>query len=246
MSSSVTVRPSSSPALPATVHVRFTTGLERNRMTRATIDELQRTITGLGDDPSVGMVLIGSGVGDFSAGADLGSIADASEAEEYVEAEYDLFARVEASPAVTVALVDGYCLGNAAELSLACDFRVAGPRLHWGFPEARIGLMAPVSRLLRQVPRSVATRLAMGAPWLDSAGALSAGAVDVTVTDIGSEPQLAEALAELTRATPAGARWTKQALRDAREGRNRETDLAVASMAEAAAAANEGVTDEDP
>jgi enoyl-CoA hydratase/carnithine racemase len=143
-----------------------------------------------------------------------------------------------------VALVDGYCLGNAAELSLACDFRVAGPRLRWGFPEARLGLMAPVSRLLRQVPRGVATRLALGGPWLDSEAALAAGAVDATVGDVTSEEQVAEAVAGLTRATPAGARWTKQAIRDARDGRNREPELAAASLAEAVAGLNRG-TDED-
>lgn len=47
-----------------------------------------------------------------------------------------VFARLAALPFVTVAFIDGPCLGAGFELALACDHRlcVATPRTHLGFP----------------------------------------------------------------------------------------------------------------
>jgi len=229
----------SSPAGRADVAwVRFDSGREHNHMTAAVIDELSAALGAVTADPAVGTIVIGAMGEDFSAGAEAELIrgTDLAEAERFVDAEYELFALVEGSPAVTVALVDGYCLGNGAELSLACDFRIAGPRLRWGYPEARLGLMSPVSRLVRQVPRGTALRLAFGGAWLDTEGARGAGVAEAVVDDVTDEAQVLEALGSLSRATPAGARWTKQALRDAAAGCFRERELAVASLAEMMAA----------
>jgi enoyl-CoA hydratase/carnithine racemase len=48
----------------------------------------------------------------------------------------------------TIAVVDGYCLGAAFELVLACDLRVATPRSSFGLPEVRLGIPSVVEAAL--------------------------------------------------------------------------------------------------
>ena len=47
----------------------------------------------------------------------------------------------QALPMPTIASIDGYALGGGAELALACDLRVVGPRAVFAFPEARLGII---------------------------------------------------------------------------------------------------------
>ena len=41
----------------------------------------------------------------------------------------------------TICLINGYCLGGGAELSLAFDFRIASEDALIGFPEVSIGII---------------------------------------------------------------------------------------------------------
>src|ERR1039457_29532 len=53
-----------------------------------------------------------------------------------------LYARIEQSPLVSIAEINGAALGGGFELSLACDFRVAADTAKVGLPEAKLGLLA--------------------------------------------------------------------------------------------------------
>lgn len=52
-----------------------------------------------------------------------------------------LFSFSQSLPMPTIASIDGYALGGGAELALACDLRVVGPRAVFAFPEARLGII---------------------------------------------------------------------------------------------------------
>jgi enoyl-CoA hydratase/carnithine racemase len=44
------------------------------------------------------------------------------------------------APIPTVAMINGYCLGAAFEMALACDVRVAQPEVRFGLPEVKLGI----------------------------------------------------------------------------------------------------------
>jgi enoyl-CoA hydratase len=41
---------------------------------------------------------------------------------------------------ITIAAVDGYCVGGGLEITMACDFVIASERARWGMPEVDVGI----------------------------------------------------------------------------------------------------------
>jgi len=52
----------------------------------------------------------------------------------------DCLAAVRTAPLPTAAMIDGYCLGAAFELALACDLRLATDDAQFGLPEVKVGI----------------------------------------------------------------------------------------------------------
>src|SRR5262249_51574660 len=83
------------------------------------------------------------------AGADLKEFAASLDAPKEEIASYSrrgqqLFGRLSKSSYVTVAAIDGTCVGGGAELAMWCDRRILtnGEKTGYGFPEAKLGLFA--------------------------------------------------------------------------------------------------------
>ena len=68
----------------------------------------------------------------------------------------DLFARLSKTPFVTIAAIDGICVGGGAELATWCDRRVVtdNPKTEIGFPEVKLGLFPGWGGTAR-IPRMV-------------------------------------------------------------------------------------------
>ncbi len=71
-----------------------------------------------------------------------------------------LLDRLEASPLVLVAAINGLCFGGGFELALACDLRVAVKKARIGLPEVKVGLI-PGGGGTQRLPRLVGSGLAM-------------------------------------------------------------------------------------
>jgi enoyl-CoA hydratase len=110
---------------------------------------LGEVIAGAGPD-SEAIVFTGAGPAAFSAGMNIeafvGLTPDAAHA---LISELALVMRaIRRSPVVTVAVVNGYCLGAAFELALACDLRVATPSASFGLPEIKVGVPSVIDAAL--------------------------------------------------------------------------------------------------
>src|SRR5207245_9790375 len=46
---------------------------------------------------------------------------------------------------VTIAAVNGHCLGGGAELAMICDLVYTTDEAQWGFPEIKLGCYPPVA-----------------------------------------------------------------------------------------------------
>ena len=93
----------------------------------------------------------------FSAGADL-SASQARVAQTILESRRavmagpDLCRAWEEIEAVTIAAIEGYCIGGAAALVVACDFRVMGAEAYLRLPEVPLGM----NMSWRSIPRIAA------------------------------------------------------------------------------------------
>ena len=84
----------------------------------------------------------------------------------------------------TIALIHGFCLGLAMEISLACDFRIAARGAKLGLPEVRLGVAPDVggtTRLTRLVGPSRAKELIYSGKQIDAGQALEWGIVNRVV-----------------------------------------------------------------
>ena len=111
---------------------------------RAALESLERCLDELEQQEWQALVLTGR-PGCFAVGADISQFsarATAEAAHEGSRAGHRLFGRLRALPFVTVAAVNGACLGGGLELALHCDARtVASDVRHAGFPECFLGLI---------------------------------------------------------------------------------------------------------
>jgi enoyl-CoA hydratase len=116
-----------------------------NALSIALSSELTRALEFLRDDTETKIVVI-TGEGDnFCAGDDLtemssGAWGDANSVMRRVHAYQRMANTLEELDKITIAAVDGYCVGGGLELTMACDFVVATDRARWGMPEVDWGI----------------------------------------------------------------------------------------------------------
>ena len=119
-----------------------------NVLSGAVLDGLSSELDELeGRQDLAGLILISGKPGQFIAGADLRefltSLAGPKEKTvEMCRRGHRLFARMSTAPFVTVAAIDGICVGGGAELVSFCDRRVFSnhPSTQLGFPEVKLGI----------------------------------------------------------------------------------------------------------
>ena len=83
--------------------------------------------------------------GIFIAGADVSEfqlVTSAEQAVEYTRFGQQVFHRFSKLPQVTVAAINGACVGGGCELALSCDWRVMSdsPKAQIGLPEVKLGI----------------------------------------------------------------------------------------------------------
>ena len=116
---------------------------DQNRLTRDVLVVLQQLVHGLADDDAVQAVIItGTGAEFFSMGI-LNPAVRASYTKdqvlELVRTANRLYDAIEALPQIVIAALNGAARAGAAELSLACDIRLAVAHATFALPEARWG-----------------------------------------------------------------------------------------------------------
>ena len=90
------------------------------------------------------LVISGSG-GNFCVGDDLtematGAWGDTHHLMQRVRRYQDMANTLEELDKVTVASVDGWCVGGGLEITMACDFVICSDRARWGMPEVDWGI----------------------------------------------------------------------------------------------------------
>lgn len=96
-------------------------------------------------DDLKGLVIHSTKDKGFIAGADVKTFTELSDSKkliEFLRKGQTVFARLEALPIPTVAMIDGFCMGGGLELALACTYRIASNNkdTRLGLPEVLLGI----------------------------------------------------------------------------------------------------------
>ncbi|HYO63641.1 MAG TPA: enoyl-CoA hydratase/isomerase family protein [Pyrinomonadaceae bacterium] len=163
--------------------VRLNRPARRNPLSAAVLEELETIVAELCAREDVcAVVFTGSGEA-FASGADIrevGALAPES-ALEFARRGQRLMNLIDDAPLLTVAAVNGYCMGGALDLALACDLRVASPSAVFAHPGARLGIVTGwggTQRLPRLVGSARAFEMLLTGRRLTAREAYDAGLVD--------------------------------------------------------------------
>jgi len=180
------------------VVLRFIRPEIKNPLSIAALETLREIFTGLESDSAIERIIF-TGSGDtFASGANLNEIAklNGETARAFGRRGQTLMQQIYHSDKLTVAAVDGFCMGGALDLAVSCKKRIASPRSVFAHPGANLGIMTGWSGtqiLPRLIGEAKALEMFLTAKRIDGREALRINLIDKI-----SENPLADSLANFT------------------------------------------------
>src|SRR3974390_584981 len=106
--------------------------------------ELQEALGEIEPRPDISLLLFDRHSRAFSAGVDIKAHAP-EQVHEMLTSFHAVIRAIVASHKITVAAVQGACLGGGAELAAVCDMVYTARDATWGFPEIKLACFPPVA-----------------------------------------------------------------------------------------------------
>lgn len=217
---------------PGAVEVTFNRPEKHNSFTDAMYAAIRDLCREVAADPAVRVVVIrGAGGRAFAAGNDISSFTgftDGQDGVRYESAIRDVLAAIADLPQVTVAAVEGICVGGGLAVANSCDIRIATPSSRFGYPIARtLGniLSAPIVLRCAEVFGDSLTReMLLTSRLVDATRAHACGAVATLVEPEAVENEIWSFVDGITRAAPLTIELTKEQLRAGRAGYTLQED----------------------
>ncbi len=165
-------------------------GEKVNKFSSTVMLEFAALIDTLSQSKDIRKVIIASGKpGMFIAGADVSEFSKTTspeEARQYVRLGQQTFQKLSRLQQVTVAAIDGACLGGGCELAISCDYRVMSdsPKSSIGLPEVKLGIFPAwggTTKMPRVVGLPAALDIVLNGKTLDAKRAKRAGLIDDAV-----------------------------------------------------------------
>jgi enoyl-CoA hydratase len=131
-----------------------------NALSPQLLTELVDALEEFDRDPEVRCIALLGSDRAFAAGADIGSMADASPIDMSRSNTFARIERIQELATPVVAGVSGFALGGGCELAMACDLIVASETARFGQPEINLGII-PGAGGTQRLTRAVGKALAM-------------------------------------------------------------------------------------
>lgn len=191
-----------------------------NALSVELLDSLVAVCTWLQTRPDCRVVVLAGAGPSFSAGADLSTmerlLGDAATARAAADAGDRAASAIEALDAITIARIQGRCVGGGMVLALACDLRVAADTARFSIPEVDLGIplaWGGIPRLLREVPPAVARDLVLTCREFDATEAHRLGVLSRVCPDEELTSRVDDLAAELALKARLPVRATLDAVR---------------------------------
>jgi enoyl-CoA hydratase/carnithine racemase len=163
--------------------IRLNRPAERNSLSVATLEELERQVSRLVTRADISTIIFTGTNDSFASGANIRELSALTPetAREFARRGQSLMQRIADAPQLTIAAVNGYCMGGGLDLALACRLRCAAPSAVFAHPGARLGIITGwggTQRLPRLIGQTRALEIFATARRVTSAEALDIGLVN--------------------------------------------------------------------
>jgi enoyl-CoA hydratase len=123
--------------------IRINRPEQRNSLSAATLSDLDEAFSTLSARGRINAIIFTGTREVFASGADIRELQTLTpdSAREFAERGRRLFQKIADARQLTIAAVNGYCMGGGLDLALACRLRVASPDAIFAHPGARLGII---------------------------------------------------------------------------------------------------------
>ncbi|HML18207.1 MAG TPA: enoyl-CoA hydratase/isomerase family protein [Bryobacteraceae bacterium] len=193
--------------------IRLNRADDHNRIHPEDLDAISAHLRAIDQEREVRVLILKSTGKTFSSGFHLGAIGSTSPRK--FEETADALANCRVP---SIAALQGGVFGGAADLVLACDFRIGVEGIELMVPAARIGVPyypSGVERFVTRLGMSAAKRILLSSEKLDARALLDAGFLDVIVLKEDLEASVAELAGTLAAQAPMATQALKKMLNEA-------------------------------
>jgi cyclohexa-1,5-dienecarbonyl-CoA hydratase len=177
------------------------------------MEELAQALAEIETNPDISVVILSGSAKTFSVGVDVAAHSP-DRVEQMLAKFHGVIRALVSSKKVSIALVQGHCLGGGAELAMVCDLVYTAESATWGFPEIKLGCYPPVAvtALAALVGQKRAADLILTGRSISGKEAASMGLANRAVADDAVEPTVQQAVDYLSKLSPSSLGITKKAL----------------------------------
>src|SRR5271166_3247967 len=189
-----------------------------NPLSAVTLRELAEAARWLDGQPEVKVVVVAGKGRAFSAGADVSVFAAAAEAgpiatRRAADAGRIMAEAVEDMSAITIARIQGHCIGGGVVLAAACDLRVAAETTRFSIPEVDLGIplaWGGIPRLVREIGPAMTKELVLTCRPFTAEEARALSFVNRVVAEQELEGAVEELVAQLVQKSSITLAATKR------------------------------------
>ena len=154
-----------------------------NCLSRALMDDFESKLVKVREESVINVLILAGAGGIFSAGADLSEVSALTPqvAFDFSRKGQRLLASIGESAPVTIAAIDGHCIGGGLDIAMSCDMRFASVRSTFQHPGALRGIITGwggTQRMPRLIGVDAARRLLLSAERIDAGEALRIGLIN--------------------------------------------------------------------
>ena len=175
--------------------------------------ELQQALADVESRPDISVILFEGDSRAFSAGVDIRAHLR-EHIRDILTSFHAVIRTVVASRKITIAAVQGVCLGGGAELAAVCDMVYTARDATWGFPEIKLGCYPPVAvvALPALIGQKRAFELILTGRQISGDEAVAIGLANRSGRAEELDPLVQQTLDELRQLSPAALAHAKKAV----------------------------------
>jgi cyclohexa-1,5-dienecarbonyl-CoA hydratase len=177
------------------------------------MEELEDALKNIDNNREISVLLLTGSQKDFSAGVDIAAHTP-DKIHEVLAKFHGVIHMLINTRKVSLASIQGNCLGGGAELAAVCDLAYASESAVWGFPEIKLGSYPPVAATMLSalVGQKHAAELILTGRSISGREAANIGLANRAVPEGEVEAVVQETVDRLVKLSPVALALAKKAI----------------------------------
>jgi len=184
----------------------------KNALGNVIIDELVWALDSIKHAADIQVLIVTGAGGDFCAGLDVMDMAEINEQEgsRLIRAEAKVFEMLHELSQITIAAVEGYCLGGGMELALSCDIIVSSDKAFFGEPEVNFSVLPGSVRAWRHAGLNRARYMALTGAFFPATEVVQWGVISKMVPAQTALSESKKIAADILKKPPEAVKTIKR------------------------------------